>query len=185
MLRRRIKDRRRPVLFNYTIKTRMQLRLLFKIMFIALLAAGINSIFFYFFSNQEIGQSLRQFHINAKTFVDFLIPGILIAFTISIVITFIISIFSPHRIAGPIYRIEKIVREEIGEGNLNTTFRLRKGDEFEDLANALNRMVDKLKMKIEHIRNLTDELSQTDLDDKVKLKELIESLEEKVREFKL
>ncbi len=59
----------------------------------------------------------------------------------------IASIFISHKIAGPIYRFEKVAMS-IGEGDLTTKFRLRKGDEFKDLADALEDMERSLRYKI-------------------------------------
>ena len=56
----------------------------------------------------------------------------------------ILGVFMSHKIIGPIMRMEKLL-EEVGDGNLNIHIRLRRGDELISLANAMNRMVDKLK----------------------------------------
>ncbi len=58
----------------------------------------------------------------------------------------LLGIFMSHKIAGPIMRMEKLL-EDVGDGNLNIHIKLRKGDELISLANAINRMVDKLKSR--------------------------------------
>ncbi|MBU1888057.1 MAG: hypothetical protein KKB46_02530 [Candidatus Omnitrophica bacterium] len=54
---------------------------------------------------------------------------------------FILGLFFSHKIAGPVYRIEKSLYEII-QGNLTLKFRLRKGDELWDLANLLTTMTE-------------------------------------------
>ncbi len=188
MSKQRIKNRRRPVLINYSIKRRMQLRLLFKVMLTTLIALGLTTIFFYVYSNQEVGNSFKEFHIHARSFLDLLLPGVLLALLVGIVIAFVAAVFFPHKIAGPLYRIEKDIKNELGEGNFTGRFTVRKGDEVEELAEALNTMVEKLKPRLDEIQRITEELS--DLNEKDEglnqdVVKLLERLKGVVREFRL
>lgn len=54
----------------------------------------------------------------------------------------ILGIRISHKIAGPIYRMEKDL-DEIAKGNLSLRIRLRRGDEFVDLAEKINKVLDK------------------------------------------
>jgi len=55
-----------------------------------------------------------------------------------------LSLRLSHRIAGPLYRIEKHIEEIIENGNL-TEIKIRKKDELHDLVNTLNELI-KYKM---------------------------------------
>ncbi len=57
---------------------------------------------------------------------------------------FILTLLFSHRIAGPIYRIEKSLGE-VAKGNLALKIRLRKGDELQDLAAVINSTIENLK----------------------------------------
>ncbi|MBI5560781.1 MAG: methyl-accepting chemotaxis protein, partial [Deltaproteobacteria bacterium] len=151
-----MKNRRRKL--NYAIKREMQLRLLLSVMVIVLVAVGLTSGFFYFLSNREVGQTYRQFHVNAKNFLEILLPGVIIAFVLGIISATGMAVFFPHRIAGPLHRMENDLKEKLGEGNLTVRFSVRKGDEVGELAAALNITVDKLREKIERIGAATEEL---------------------------
>ena len=181
----------RRSLLNYSIKRQMQFRLLSRVMAIALIATGLAAVFFYFYSNQEISHSFKQFHMQARNFLDFLLPAIIIALVISIVIAFGMAIVFPHKIAGPLHRIERDVREKVGEGNLTVKFGVRKGDELKELADALNGMVEGLKLKIGRVKTTSEELAShavnmhADNDSLKKLSELTKRLEEAVKEFRL
>ena len=68
---------------------------------------------------------------------------------------FLAGIFVSHKIAGPMYRIEKSA-EAIQHGDLLVNFRIRSGDEMKDTAGALEDMVETLhgdikKLKLESI----------------------------------
>lgn len=62
-----------------------------------------------------------------------------------------LNIFITHKIAGPVYRFRKVFAE-ISRGNLDITVRLRKHDEFKDLAEGLNVVVGELRTCVETIQ---------------------------------
>jgi methyl-accepting chemotaxis protein len=176
---------------NYSINRHLQIRLLLRIMLIVLINTGILAAFFYFYSNQEIGQSFRHFHIQAHNFLDFLLPATIIALITGIIIAFIIALFFPHKIAGPLYRMERDIKEKVSEGNLAVRFSVRKGDEVGELAEALNIMITKLRLKLGKIKAATDELavcsnSLNKGDEHIKkILDAQKRLEEAVKEFQL
>lgn len=67
------------------------------------------------------------------------------------IIIFIAGIFISHKIAGPMYRIEKSA-EAISNGDLSVSFRIRKGDEMKEAASALEHMVDSLQADFAKIK---------------------------------
>ena len=76
-----------------------------------------------------------------------LITKILILFAV----IFLAGIFISHKIAGPMYRIEKSA-EAIRDGDLRVSFKLRKSDEMKSAASVLEEMVDSLQGDIEKIK---------------------------------
>ena len=64
-----------------------------------------------------------------------------------------------HRIAGPLYRIEKSA-EEIGSGNLALKIRLRSTDEITKMADRLNEMTEKLRKSLLEIKLQSDDLGE-------------------------
>ncbi|MBA3065516.1 hypothetical protein KJ633_04255 [bacterium] len=57
------------------------------------------------------------------------------------------SFYISHRIAGPIFRIEKDIRHLIEENNFNFRFKLREKDELQELAGLLNELMDYMRGK--------------------------------------
>ncbi|MFH1784145.1 MAG: methyl-accepting chemotaxis protein [bacterium] len=55
-----------------------------------------------------------------------------------------LSIFISHEISGPVYHLEKSIKK-IRLGDLTEIIRLRKGDELQELAGALNDMTEGLR----------------------------------------
>ncbi len=74
-------------------------------------------------------------------------PAIYIGIAL-IIIAFVAftSIVFTHKIAGPIYKIERTCRQMIDENDLSINIHLRTGDELQELAEEINRLVD-------HVRN--------------------------------
>lgn len=77
-----------------------------------------------------------------------LIPKIIILAAL----IFLAGIFVSHKIAGPMYRIERSA-ESIHQGDLRVNFKIRKGDEMKGAANALEAMVKSLHDDIKKIKS--------------------------------
>jgi signal transduction histidine kinase len=56
----------------------------------------------------------------------------------------VLTVFLTHRIAGPIFKIRKTLRL-IGEGETSERIHLRKRDEYKDLADEMNSLIDQLQ----------------------------------------
>lgn len=54
------------------------------------------------------------------------------------------AIFLSHRIAGPLYRLERHL-EAVGEGKAPNDVKFRKGDLYKDLADACNKVMARLR----------------------------------------
>lgn len=179
------KDRRKKI--NFSVKREMQLRLLLKILTIVSIGIGLMGLIFYIYSNREIGNSYRQFHITAKNFLDYLMPAVIISLVIGFLASIGITIFFPHKIAGPLYRIERDLRERVGAGDLRVKFILRKGDEVQDLADAINTTIEQLRVKIERVNDVVDRIDgaiKNKADDE-ELERLVRELKEAINVFKL
>ena len=148
---------KRKKFFNFYIKKRLQWRILLKIWGIILASLLVTGIIFYFYSDINVGKSYRLFHIKAESFLDFLIPVLLTGFFASLILGVVASLFFPHPIAGPLYRIERDL-VDIGKGNLRKEIRIRKGDELEDLADSINIMIRGLRDNIKAISDISVEI---------------------------
>ncbi len=176
-------------MLNFSVNRQLQLRLLVKVLGIVFVGVGIMAAIFYYYSNREINESYRQFHVNAKNFLDYLWPAVISSVLLSTVAAIVITLFLPQKIAGPLYRIEKDLRDIISKGDLTLKITLRKGDEVADLAEAVNMTVDSLRQKLDKINKPAVELNskikelegKTDSD----IERLAGEIEEAFKEFKL
>jgi nitrogen fixation/metabolism regulation signal transduction histidine kinase len=79
----------------------------------------------------------------ARTFL--VLHGTVWPTTCAVIFIFgILSIFLTHRIAGPIYRLKHALTELTG-GNLDNKIKLRRWDDFQELAEQVNLLADELR----------------------------------------
>jgi len=101
---------------------------------------------------QQTGRALSYFFSNIKMLLIFELPIILI-------VAGFISIVLSHRIAGPIYHVQKVARK-IARGDLTTNVHLRRDDELKNLSAAFNSVIDNMHLLVTKDKKLIYELSQ-------------------------
>jgi methyl-accepting chemotaxis protein len=79
-----------------------------------------------------------------------------LVFAVLIVIAAILVILYLHRVVGPVFRIEKTLRESI-EGKPFQSIRLRKKDSFKSLAETINIFVANYESKIQKVKDIMQE----------------------------
>ncbi len=67
----------------------------------------------------------------------------------------LVSLFLSHRIAGPVFRLEKTL-EEMAKGNLSLRITLRRKDELKELATSMNGLMSSLSERIRDVRGRAD-----------------------------
>jgi len=72
---------------------------------------------------------------------------------IYILFVIIISAVLSHKMAGPIYRFEQTFRQ-IAKGDFSQRVHLRKGDQFIEMQDEFNKMMDRVQAEIEHKNKL-------------------------------
>ncbi len=159
-----MKNRRKRL--NFSVKRQMQIRLFIKVLGIIIVGVGLMAAVFYIYSDREINQSYRQFHIHAENFLDLLLPAVVISLIFALVASIVITLFLPIKIAGPVYRIERDLIEKVAHGDLTVKFKLRKGDELTDLADTLNKCLENLSRRIETIKRSANDLNALVADSK-------------------
>ena len=161
---RRKKFRRR----NKMIKPRFQLKIavtavVFLVFYSLLLGAAVFYPLAADYSSTTNATDKAHLASSALLIHEHLWPAVLC----TSVLVFLATILFSHRIAGPMYRFEKTV-ETLTEGNFSIRIKLRKRDEFHELADGLNglaqflenRQVDEQSFRSE-CKSLLNQLAQT------------------------
>jgi methyl-accepting chemotaxis protein len=127
----------------------------FGLKFSLLTIAGMMAvtIFLFFVTAENMGDTYThavstiydlKIRIFPLMFASFYSIGILAVVTMAIAL---ITVFFSHKIAGPIYRIEKSF-EQVGSGDLTVKTRLREHDQLAPLAEDVNGMVQSLNLTL-------------------------------------
>ena len=123
---------------QFLVKRGFQLRFMALIIIAMVLIALVTALSIYTAVMQTL---INQFHgenlalIQHAITYKLLIRSLLLIFAIAI-----ISVFISHRVAGPVYKFERIIGE-LASGKKVEEIKLRKRDEFYELASAINRLI--------------------------------------------
>jgi len=146
-------DRRR----QYFIARQFQSRFILKFCLLVIIGSLISGAIIYFMSKNTVTTAFDNSRLTIKSTADFILPAVLLGSAVVIVLiglaTVWVTLFTSHRIAGPLYRMEKDV-EEVAAGNLKKKFFLRNNDELKKLAVSLDVMTENLRLNISSIKEM-------------------------------
>lgn len=151
------------------IKTRFQFK--FSLIIFTFLAISAGSVWFW--GNATVNKMIDSGMVRGDDAIEsmrVLRDNIAYISFLSLAITFGLSLFFSHYIAGPIYRFEKTLESIRDAGDLTVFVRLRKHDEFKEVADLFNQALVSLRNKIKKERAATEPQLE-------KLKEMATSLQ--------
>lgn len=102
-------------------------------------AAGL--ALFYWISSAREGDDLAKETVVRR--LQVLLPPLLVNDLLIMLIVIVAGIFTTHRIAGPIYRMESDI-DRVLSGETHARVRLRRGDAFPELAEKVNELIERL-----------------------------------------
>lgn len=141
----------------YLIKTRFQLKYAGMILLFMFVAAWIVGSTVYYTGWLLMGEKLANVYpqgrlVSIMRMIDLTLILRLLLLTPLVAL---LSIFLSHKIAGPLYRVEKFIKA-VARGDLSTKLRLRQGDELQELAEAINDMTDDLKNRVKRLKGISN-----------------------------
>ncbi|OGW77675.1 MAG: hypothetical protein A3I73_04145 [Omnitrophica bacterium RIFCSPLOWO2_02_FULL_45_16] len=178
---------------RYLIAARFQLKYIGLILLLVFLVGALCSYVVYYTMMLNLGDKLANVYpqgrlISIVRMVNFrmFLSLILIA---PLVVT--IGIFASHKIAGPIYRIEKFLNN-MAKGDYSSILTLRRNDELVSLVNGINRVLGSLKETLKgektHLEKAAfflEELkgiAESGAISRSQLKDIVDKLSEELRE---
>ena len=150
---------------QYLVAKNFQVKYIGLILLLMFLTAAMCSYVVYYTSMIIFGEKLanvypqgRLIHIVRIVNIRILLSVLLVS---PLVATF--GLFLSHKIAGPIYRMERFLFN-MAEGDVSSTITLREGDELVTLANGINRLADSMKVSITsqkaHLSQISTEIEK-------------------------
>lgn len=134
---------------NFLINPRFQLKYIFWTTLWGLLLIISNALVFYFYTseNYQIFIELNDITPEAKAVLYeelYIIVTKLVVFSsLFLIIVSAMGIQMGHKVAGPMYKF-KMIFEKIKQGDHSQRIHLRPKDEFRDVADEFNKMMDEL-----------------------------------------
>lgn len=178
---------------NYFIKKRFQLNFISGFLVLLLLEAALIAGLFMHVSSNTLTTGYSDAILKVQRTSDFFMVSFLLITLIVVVgmgmAGMVVFILLSHRLAGPLYRFERTLKE-IEEGDLTTRVNLRRTDQIAELKEALNVLILSLDKRMGRIKIDLIELKKL-LSDKSdpetikKIDRVMDSLKEEIEHFKV
>ena len=139
---------------QYLVKN-FQLKFVYRFITLLVIASVVLGVILYYLCSNSVTTAFENSRLVVKTTADFILPAIIIGSLIMFIfvgiISIILTIMFTHKIAGPLYRIEKFI---VGfkDGYISNFICLRSTDEIKDLAEKCNDMSKEFSCRIEDIK---------------------------------
>lgn len=146
---------------KYFIKRKFQREFIMKFCALVVLGVIISGFTVYMMSKSTVTTTFENSRLRIKNTAEFILPAVGLASAVVIVLiglaTIAVTLFTSHRIVGPLYRMEQDIRA-VASGNLTIRFHTRKTDELKALSESLEDMTGALKGDIERMKSAVAEL---------------------------
>jgi methyl-accepting chemotaxis protein len=141
---------------QYLVKPKLQLKYLTVLGFIILISAVL--IYYVFLDTLLSSPGMDQLSAGAiKNFVNSYASGFFWAILIFMAIVLIESVFYFHRLVGPIFFFEKVMKQ-LSEGNFVSKVHFRKKDETIELATNMDQALSNIKNAVQDDRKKIEEI---------------------------
>ncbi|MCX5704366.1 MAG: hypothetical protein NT066_07770 [Candidatus Omnitrophica bacterium] len=161
MMEQKFQNRRR----NYFIKKKFQRDFMLKFCGLVIAGSIISGAIIFMMSKSTLTTAFENSRLVIKSTADFIMPAVCLSSVVVVILvglaTIMITLFTSHKIAGPLYRMEQDVKE-VSRGNLKIRFNLRHSDELKGMAESLEAMARQLQSKLTVIKNALLELESAD-----------------------
>jgi len=150
---------------RYLIEKGFQIKYTLMVIAFMFLIAWLAGYTVYYTLFTLLGEKLANVYPQGRLMAIFKTVNATLFIRILLLIPFvtIISILLSHRIVGPVYRVRRYLSEVVAKGDFSAVLKLRKRDEFKNLAEAINNMTQDLGKAAGENRQIADKLgSMTD-----------------------
>jgi len=155
---------------QYFIKKDYQLKFILKFCLIILAGSIISTGVLFLFSQGTLTSSFEHSRLIIRNTGIAIMPAVILTNIITLILisiaAVVVVLFISHKIAGPMFRFEKDLKE-IGEGDLTKTIFLRNKDQLTKMAESLNIMTASLHGKVLVIQTEVEGLLESVSEEKV------------------
>lgn len=181
---------------NRFIDPSFQLKFIIKFCMVVIISSFAIATAMFFLVRGSTTVAIENTRVLVKPTSDFILPQmtlvLLAAAVFSSLVVFFITMYVSHKIAGPVFRIQKEI-DLVRQGDLTRHFNIRDSDQLQDLARSLNAMTHTLREKHLKIggqcRSVSNFLEEKNLsgsqEDREKLLKMIKEFYEMLSYFKV
>ena len=148
---------------NYFIKKSFQTKFILRFCVLVVLGSVVSGVILYLLSGDTVTTAFVNSRLSIVSTADYILPVLIASSLVSIVLvsiaTAFVVMYLSHRIAGPLFRIEKDAKE-IGSGNLALKIRLRTTDEIARMADSLNEMTENVRKNLLEVKSQSGDLGE-------------------------
>ncbi len=145
----------------YFIDRKFQVQFIMKFCLLVIIGSLITVGLLYITGSRTTTVSFENTEAVVKSTADFITPilvqTVIIVMVITGLFTIMLTLFISHKIAGPLYRLEKEFKT-IADGDISTDFKLRGDDQLQNIAGSLNNMKARLKFHLNTLNISIDEM---------------------------
>lgn len=143
--------RRRIYFIEKSFQAKFILKFCVLVVFGGLLTIGL----LYFLAMKSTTVSFVNSRVVVRSTADFILPILVQTVAIVVVIVgfaaVIVTLFVSHKIAGPLYRLKKVM-QELENGDFSQDFHIRHLDQLQDLAKTFNITIKKIRERIQILK---------------------------------
>ena len=133
---------------NYFIEKKFQSKFILRFCSLVLMAGLLTIGILYLLSMKSTTVAIINSRVAVRTTADFLLPillqTVLIVTIMASLATIALTLSTSHKIAGPLYRFKKVI-QSLETGDFSSDFRIRSQDQLQDLSEAFNSMIKKIR----------------------------------------
>jgi methyl-accepting chemotaxis protein len=146
---------------HYFVKKDFQFKFILKFCLLILIGAILSTGLLFLFSQGTLTSSFQQSRLLIENTALVILPAViytnLITLGLITLATIVVTLFISHKLAGPMFRFEKELKE-IGKGDLTKRLEVRKKDPITGMADSLNEMIAGLNNKVLVIQNHVEDM---------------------------
>lgn len=147
----------------YFIEKSFQAKFILKFCALVVLGGLFTIGLLYLLAMQSTTVSFVNSRVVVRTTADFILPVLIqTVAVITVIVGFtmvIVTLLVSHKIAGPLYRLKKVFQELEG-GDLSHDFHIRHLDQLQNLADAFDSAIRRLRQKIQAVKDSSRSLGE-------------------------
>ncbi|MBN1871923.1 MAG: methyl-accepting chemotaxis protein [Candidatus Omnitrophica bacterium] len=182
---------------NYLIDKTFQTQFIFKFCLLIIVASLVTGVLIYYFNRQTTTVAFENLRVVVKSTSDFILPIIiqilLIVTVFAGIVTILVTLFTTHKISGPLYRLKNEL-ERIRSGDLTRTVRIRSADQLQIVASELDSVRKNIKESLQVLKAQCDLIKdyaqksregKEDAEGRKRLSECATKIESEISKFRI